>query len=186
MPTNPARRADLLDAAIEILAAKGCRGLSFRTLDVQAGLPIGTSVNYFGRRDVLLVQVGERVVDRYREQNARVADELGAEHDRVAIAQLLTRLMLTDFRTIALATLELRVEATRHPALRKALTAKTLHHFDADVARTGMAPEDWRVVVVAFSGLIWSQLTLPDGLGITDTDPVVELLARRLLPPPST
>ena len=43
MRQNPARRAALVDAAIEVLAREGARGLTFRAVDVEAAVPNGTA-----------------------------------------------------------------------------------------------------------------------------------------------
>lgn len=58
---NDERRAALLDAAIEVLAREGARGLTFRAVDAEAGVPAGTASNYFANRDDLLTRVGPRV-----------------------------------------------------------------------------------------------------------------------------
>ncbi|MBF6246867.1 TetR family transcriptional regulator, partial [Nocardia elegans] len=41
MRTNPERRRALIDAAIEVLARDGARGLTFRAVDKEAGVPTG-------------------------------------------------------------------------------------------------------------------------------------------------
>ncbi|MGQ5635868.1 MULTISPECIES: hypothetical protein [unclassified Streptomyces] len=43
MRQNPARRTALLDAAIEVLAREGSRGLTLRAVDKEAALPTGTA-----------------------------------------------------------------------------------------------------------------------------------------------
>jgi len=50
----------LLDAAIEVLADDGARGLTFRAVDKKAGVPLGTASNYFANRDDMLTQAGTR------------------------------------------------------------------------------------------------------------------------------
>jgi AcrR family transcriptional regulator len=60
-PPNAARRRTLTDAAIELVARRGLHGLSHRAVDRQAGVPAGTTSNYFGTRDALLVATMERV-----------------------------------------------------------------------------------------------------------------------------
>src|SRR5690606_41664141 len=62
--TNPERRQALLDASIEVLARDGARGLTFRAVDKEAGVPTGTASNYFANRDDLLVQAGHRYYER--------------------------------------------------------------------------------------------------------------------------
>jgi AcrR family transcriptional regulator len=56
MVTNPDRRIALLDAALDVLAEEGARGLTFRRLDERAEVPRGTASNYFASRDDLLTQ----------------------------------------------------------------------------------------------------------------------------------
>ncbi|MEE2048187.1 TetR/AcrR family transcriptional regulator, partial [Nocardiopsis tropica] len=41
MRQNPERRRALLDAAIDVLAEEGARGLTFRAVDARAEVPTG-------------------------------------------------------------------------------------------------------------------------------------------------
>ncbi|AQA20766.1 putative transcriptional regulator, TetR family protein [Rhodococcus sp. MTM3W5.2] len=54
----------MVDAAIEVLAELGARGLTFRAVDSRAGVPPGTASNYFANRDDLLAQAGGRFYER--------------------------------------------------------------------------------------------------------------------------
>src|ERR1700758_1853681 len=65
MPPNPERRAQILDAAIGILADVGVGGLTHRQVDDRAGLPAGTTSNYFRTRQALLEATAARTVDLY-------------------------------------------------------------------------------------------------------------------------
>ena len=47
MPANPERRTQILDAAVDILADIGVGGVTHRQVDARAGLPPGTTSNYF-------------------------------------------------------------------------------------------------------------------------------------------
>jgi DNA-binding transcriptional regulator YbjK len=42
---NPARRDQLLDAGLAVLAEQGARGLTFRAVDARAGFATGTATN---------------------------------------------------------------------------------------------------------------------------------------------
>ncbi len=42
---NPERRRALVDAAIEVLADEGARGLTFRAVDARATVPAGPAAN---------------------------------------------------------------------------------------------------------------------------------------------
>nr|MDA8322359.1 TetR/AcrR family transcriptional regulator [Actinomycetota bacterium] len=46
-PRNEERRRALADAAIAILAGQGSHHLTHRTVDRRAGVPAGTTANYF-------------------------------------------------------------------------------------------------------------------------------------------
>lgn len=74
MRQNPARRAALLDAAIEVLAAEGSRGLTLRAVDAKAQVPVGTCSNYFANRAELLRQIMERTRERLTPDPAEVAE----------------------------------------------------------------------------------------------------------------
>ncbi|HEX5919668.1 MAG TPA: TetR family transcriptional regulator, partial [Nocardioides sp.] len=43
----PDRRTVLLDAALELVGTQGMRGLTHRAVDAAAGLPAGSTSNYF-------------------------------------------------------------------------------------------------------------------------------------------
>src|SRR5690606_41993673 len=80
MAENRVRRDRLSDAAIEVLASQGGRGLTHRTVDRTAGLPEGTAKNYFPTRDGLLQAAAERCVERYwcelRQAELHTVDQL--------------------------------------------------------------------------------------------------------------
>jgi DNA-binding transcriptional regulator YbjK len=61
---NPAeRRRDLCDAAIQLLAREGAKGLSHLKVDRKAGVPDGTTSFYFRTRSALLRAVAERLAE---------------------------------------------------------------------------------------------------------------------------
>ena len=55
------RRRELCDAAIEVLALHGSRGLSHQRVDRHAGLPDGTTSYYFRTRAALVQAIGMRM-----------------------------------------------------------------------------------------------------------------------------
>ncbi|MEV6094778.1 TetR family transcriptional regulator, partial [Streptomyces cellulosae] len=123
---NETRRAALVDAAIEVLARDGARGLTFRAVDTEAAVPPGTASNYFSSRDDLLTQAGARVYERLQPDEETVARQRAAGKDRETYAVLMRELVgrIAAFRTGYLALLELRLEATRRPGLRTVLTER--------------------------------------------------------------
>jgi DNA-binding transcriptional regulator YbjK len=61
------KRERVLDAAIEVLGTRGLRGLTHRAVDEVAGIPQGSTSNYFRTRESLLEAVMHRLVERDRE-----------------------------------------------------------------------------------------------------------------------
>ncbi|WAC91850.1 TetR/AcrR family transcriptional regulator [Mycobacterium sp. Aquia_213] len=57
------RRRILCDAAIQLLADEGAKGLTHRKVEQQAGLPDGTTSSYFRTRSALLRATAERVAE---------------------------------------------------------------------------------------------------------------------------
>ena len=57
------RRRELCDAAIQVLAEHGSRGLTHGRVDRGAGVPDGTTSYYYRTRDALLRGVGKRVAE---------------------------------------------------------------------------------------------------------------------------
>ena len=68
------RRVQVLDAAIAVLGRQGVRGVTHRAVDAAAGVPLGTTSNYFRTRDALF----EGVVERFAERERAAFDELAA------------------------------------------------------------------------------------------------------------
>jgi DNA-binding transcriptional regulator YbjK len=72
---NPAeRRRDLCDAAIQLLAEDGAKGLSHLKVDRKADVPDGTTSFYFRTRSALLRAVAERLAELDLESLQSVAD----------------------------------------------------------------------------------------------------------------
>ncbi|RJO73382.1 TetR/AcrR family transcriptional regulator [Nocardia panacis] len=186
--TNPARRQTLLDASIEVLAREGARGLTFRAVDQEAGVPAGTASNYFPNRDALLVQIGNRYYERLIPSDETMAKSRGPL-TRATMTELMTELVerISRFRTGYLALLELRLEATRRPELQTLLTERVHADLDFNIAnyRDSGLPGGEDTVVLLYLALNWlilDKLTLP---GIFDDQRSAELvrtLVERAIP----
>ncbi|MEU6062594.1 TetR family transcriptional regulator [Streptomyces sp. NPDC047097] len=188
MRQNPARRAALLDAAIEVLAREGSRGLTQRAVDKEAGVPVGTASNYFRNRDELLVQTGTRVYERLDPGEDALAEQLAPVRDAASYAALMRRTVarITAFRSGYLALLELRLEATRRPGLRTLLTQRVRADVDANVARHEDAglPGDATGVLLLYLAMNWlvvEELTLPDVLPEAVRDELITSAVQRAL-----
>ena len=189
MRQNAARRTALLDAAIEVLAKEGSRGLTLRAVDKEAGVPIGTTTNYFANRAELLRQIMARTHERLTPEPTALAETMAAgpspELTVTLLHQLLER-MRAD-RGSHLAMLELRLEATRRPELQEDLTRTFAEMLDANIAwhlDTGL-PGDRDTVLLLYTamlGVIVDDLTVPGLLERHGIDKIIDVLVRRSLP----
>jgi DNA-binding transcriptional regulator YbjK len=187
---NDERRAALVDAAIEVLAAEGARGLTFRAVDTEAAVPNGTASNYFANRDDLLTQAGARVYERLHPDEATLTRQRTAGRDRDTYVALMRELVdrISSFRTGYLALLELRLEATRRPELRAILTERVRADLAANVSyhEASGLPGDAMAVKLLYLALNWlivEQLTLPDVLSPAERDELVAAAVERIVAP---
>ncbi|MEU5088436.1 TetR family transcriptional regulator [Streptomyces sp. NPDC021356] len=185
---NDQRRAALVDAAIEVLAREGARGLTFRAVDGEAAVPVGTASNYFSNRDDLFTQVGARVYERLQPDETTLSRQRTAGRDRETYTQLMRELVdrIASFRTGYLALLELRLEATRRPALRKVLTERVRADVDANVAHHDASglPGDAtavKLLILTLNWLIVEELTLPDVFTRTEREQLVRAAVDRIV-----
>lgn len=185
MAQNPERRTALVDAAIEVLASDGARGLTFRAVDGRAGVPAGTASNYFASRNALLAQAAERIHVRLRPDEATIAELVRArpEPSPDVLRRELTAMYhrLAAEQTEYLALLELRLEAIRRPEVRASLTATIRGNLERDMAShrdSGLPGDDTAVVLfyLALSWLIVENLTLPGVLDGYDADRLIAAL----------
>ena len=135
MRQNPQRRTALLDAAIEVLAREGSRGLTLRAVDKEAAVPIGTASNYFRNRDELLSQVMTRTNERLTPDPDELAETMASPPSPALVVTLMRRLVerMRADRSSHLAMLELRLEGTRRPELRAELTRVFTELLEANV-----------------------------------------------------
>ncbi|MFC5956218.1 TetR/AcrR family transcriptional regulator [Streptomyces pratens] len=194
MVANPERRTALVDAGVEVLAREGARGLTFRAVDAQAGVPVGTASNYFGGRDDLLRQIDARLHIRLAPDPAIVAELLARPRDRSLVAAFMHDLMAraTGDRTSWLALLEMRLEATRRPGLLASYTASVRGDLveGMEFQRAAGLPggdETVAVLYLAMLGLILEHLTLPgvlDGVlpGVSVPDGLVDRIVATIVP----
>ncbi|GAA3518049.1 TetR/AcrR family transcriptional regulator [Actinocatenispora rupis] len=191
MRQNPARRTALLDAAIDVLARDGSRGLTLRAIDAAASVPTGTATNYFRDRDDLLGQVMRRTRERLAPDPAVVERTMRAPRDAKLVAELMRQLVdrMRADRASNLAMLELRLEATRRAALGDELGGfLTAEHTELIDFHLGAGLPGDRIGVAllyfAMSGLLLDDLTLPAIPDQYRTDELVATLVARVLSAP--
>lgn len=187
--TNPERRQGLIDAAIEVLARDGARGLTFRAVDKEAGVPAGTASNYFPNRDELLVQAGNRFYERLIPVETAVEMVHAGPRTREHITELMEETVgrITAFRTGYLALLELRLEATRRPELQAVLTERVRADLEFNIRNhleSGL-PGDQDSVVLLYLALNWlivERLTLPGIFTEEQSKELVRTAVERAIP----
>uniref|UniRef100_UPI00036F2C06 TetR/AcrR family transcriptional regulator n=1 Tax=Nocardiopsis chromatogenes TaxID=280239 RepID=UPI00036F2C06 len=190
MVRNPERRAALLDGALAVLAEQGARGLTFRAVDAAAEVPVGTASNYFADRDDLLTQAGGHLYVRFAPDPQEAERAMAGASTAEDVAGLMRWVMarMSAERTAYLALLELRLEATRRPALRGTLTRRIRQDLDDNVrghleARLPGGRSEVVMLYLAMTGLVVEHLTLPGVLdGEGGPDALIGALVHRILP----
>ncbi|MFZ3572504.1 TetR/AcrR family transcriptional regulator [Streptomyces sp. BH097] len=122
------RRTLLADAALDVLADDGIRGLTHRAVDRRAGLPTGTTSAYFRTRTALLTGLVTRLVQLDQAELQSTAERLAplrTTADFVHGMTHLTRQRLTgEGRRRSLARYACAVESVRDPELREILVPR--------------------------------------------------------------
>ncbi len=179
--TSPKLRA--LDAAIDLVGAQGLRALTHARVDEQAGIPKGSTSNYFRTRQALLTGVLDRLLEMEMPQVGAAASYPASAADFVdALCGLLDYATGVD-RTRTSARLILFLEASHDPVLREKVSLGRVA-MEASVvlvlARLGARdPHAAATAVMACSeGLILHRIARHDD---TDPRPAVELVVRAAL-----
>ena len=167
------RRRELLEAAVQVVASEGLRGLTHRAVDRRAGLPEGTTSAYLRTRQALQTALTEYVAVALAADVDALAVTLTAqptgvpdEHDRAAelIQSLFERWL--DERELLLARIELSLEASRNPAIAELLGGyqDQLVRVVEGVFEARHKPHDVRTaeaMVASFDGLLLAALSKP-------------------------
>lgn len=160
----PAARSELIaDAAIDLLAERGLRGLTHRAVDEAAGLPQGSTSNYARTRAALLEAAVRRLA--VRESQVLSIEEMprGEEIEELADGlALAVHRYLTRYSSLLVARYELALEITRRPELRpmyvRTGTSAFREPLTAMLRRAGSAaPERHTLSLVAWcDGMLFS------------------------------
>ena len=175
------RRPLLADAAIAILARDGSRGLTHRAVDREAGVPEGTTKNYYPTRHAILEAAAHRMAEQHRAAVDQLRETTPAgvtPHQLRQLYPALIRRAAID-PTQALAMFELYLEAVRQPAIRAALGTMAVANAaaGADLHLAAGLPSGTHttgVLDACILGVIITQLALPgdtlEQIGLADTD----------------
>lgn len=165
------KRTAALDAALLVIAREGMRGLTHRAVDAVAGLPLGSTSNYFRTRHALVAGVFDRLVERDREDMATAGGQGPRTLEEVAQALAgYLRLSVGPRVELTRARYALFAEAAGSPALRDVLLRRREELTDLGVrllagVDAGNPVARWRVEAAMgmLDGLILQRLTGTDG-----------------------
>ena len=117
------RREVILDAVIELLAARGLEGVTHRAVDEIAGLPAGSSTYYFPKKTGLLIEASRHLARLLEkdcdELQVGFADKAAKEGVDAAVEYVCEALAAyaDDSRGLFLARMELTLAASRRDDL---------------------------------------------------------------------
>jgi len=189
MAKNTARREQLLEVGLAVLAEEGSRGLTHRAIDARANLPLGTCVNYFRSRDLLLAALARAVFVHLTPSAEALGRSAASPPSRERLTVLMHELMERVMKRpdLQIALWELRLESTRRPHLRVLLTETLAAAFalDLDFHRRAQLPGGREEVVLlhlAIEGLILNTITLPEVLEVRGRAELIDTIVARLVP----
>jgi DNA-binding transcriptional regulator YbjK len=188
-PALSRRRRELLEAALQVVAREGLRGLTHRAVDRHAGFPEGTCSAYFRTREALQTGLTEYVAGRCGADVGALADELAEQPpDGPEVKERVVEIVVGAFESwleepeLLLARIELSMEASRNPGLA-ALLAEYRHRLvgvvDATLAARGKRHDTStaEALVAASDGLLIAALQKP----VTERRPFLSESLRLIL-----
>lgn len=164
-----ARRREILDAAVSVLASQGWRGLTHRAIDRAAGLAEGSSSAYYRSRSALQTAMAEYVVWQLAAEVEALAAQLAerpGDHDHAVAATSATFRRWLDEADLLTARLELGLAAARDEELAALLltSRQGLTTIVSDIlVRGGHAHSDAvsATIVAALDGVLTAALLRP-------------------------
>lgn len=113
------RRLEIVQAALDVLANEGSRGITHRAIDGYLKKPLGTTSNYFRRRNDLLAAVAVHIMERDVQDMRQVLGAL--KEEKIVSIEIAARQLTALYelwsepqnRTRALARLEIFTESMR-------------------------------------------------------------------------
>ncbi|MBC7304485.1 MAG: TetR family transcriptional regulator [Nocardia sp.] len=151
------RRAQIIEATLEIVRRDGATGVTHRTVAKEAGITTSLTLYYFAILDDLLVAALTSVTEEY---TGRIQDLIDTEDDPLDGLSALIAESGGPGRERALAERELSTLAARRPALRPA--ARAWRDKVAELARTQTNDPDAIEAVVALSDGLCTAILLDD------------------------
>ncbi|WP_410876238.1 TetR/AcrR family transcriptional regulator [Nocardia sp. A7] len=157
------RRAQILEATLEIVRRDGATGVTHRTVAKEAGITTSLTLYYFATLDDLLIAALTSVTEAY---TLRIRELVDTDDDPLSgLAELIAE-SAGSGRERALAERELSTLAARRPALRP--VARRWRDNVAELARTQTDDPEAIEAVVALSDGLCTAILLNDGAADPD------------------
>lgn len=151
------RRAQIIEATLEIIRRDGATGVTHRTVAKEAGITTSLTLYYFATLDDLLIAALTSVTDEYTRRIRHLIDT--ADDPLTGLAELIAE-SGGPGRERALAERELSTLAARRPALRP--IARRWRDNVAELARTQTDDTDTIEAFVALSDGLCTAILLDD------------------------
>jgi DNA-binding transcriptional regulator YbjK len=166
-----ARRTEIIDAAIEVMAQVGLAGLSMRLVANQAQIPLGALSYYFDDKSDLIAQSFAQLSDREIDRVVATAERLEPSMPAEQLADLVADMIIDGFSSppgAIVTRYELVTEASRDERLRPMFEAwyaamiPALSRLFRDIG-SGQPELDSRTVMAVMAGLEIDNLYRPLG-----------------------
>jgi len=166
-----ARRTEIIDAAIEVMAQVGLAGLSMRLVASQAQIPLGALSYYFDDKSDLVAQSFAQLSDREIDRVVATAERLEPSMPAEQLADLVADMIIDGFsspRGAIVTRYELVTEASRDERLRPMFEAwyaamiPALSRLFRELG-SGQPELDSRTVMAVMAGLEIDNLYRPLG-----------------------
>ena len=172
----------VVEAAVDLVGTEGLRALTHARVDQRAGLPKGSTSNYFRSHQALLSGVVDGIVD-HELPSVSVAFSPSSPDELVGALCALFEHLTTVNRTVTTARLVLFMEASHNIELRESLSrghAAMEALAVVALARLGAREPHTAGIAIAacFEGLLLHQIARHDP---TDPRPTFELVVRAAL-----
>ncbi|AKK29300.1 TetR/AcrR family transcriptional regulator [Mycobacterium sp. EPa45] len=166
-----ARRTEIIDAAIEVMARVGLAGLSMRLVANQAQIPLGALSYYFDDKSDLIAQSFAQLSDREIDRVVATAERLEPSMPAEQLADLVADMIIDGFSSppgAIVTRYELVTEASRDERLRPMFEAwyaamiPALSRLFREIG-SGQPELDSRTVMAVMAGLEIDNLYRPLG-----------------------
>lgn len=174
----------MLEAAVELLGTEGLRSLTHARVDEQAGLPKGSTSNYFRTRAQLLIGVNDWIAQHDLASADDMATVPKTAADLVEGLAIGIEVLTGPDRIVTAARLTLFMEANHNPQIRAAVsqTRRVMERsIVAVMARLGATdPHSSALALMACSeGIILHRIARHD---TTDPRPLLRVVVSAALP----